>query len=171
MWQAMNEVVATVGIGIRERLLGLCDAMETRLHGLRDSKRRVSEDVHEARKLGKSLRGGLVLVGMPAETLLAVQAVGRLLAGQRDAVSRRKTWGCLGWEDSPHAHDPAVRAVEALLGKLARAAGRRPPDETVVWAQARIGRYAGRWQGVARKDCKKSCPMVCAACGGGFASA
>jgi hypothetical protein len=134
----MQEEVGSVGSGIRERLLGLCDAMEVRLHGLLDSKRKVSEDVHEIRKLGKSLRGGLVLVGMPTEIVREVMAVGRLLVGQRDAVSRRKTWERLTWEEGPHGEDPGVRAVGAILEKLARSAGRRPPGEAVVWAEARI---------------------------------
>lgn len=134
----MHVEVTSVVSGIRERLLGLCDTMEVRLHGLLDSRRRVSEDVHEIRKLGKSLRGGLVLVGMPGETVRAVVAVGRMLAGQRDAVSRRKTWERLGWEEGPHGQDPSVRAVGAMLKKLARSAGRRPPEEAVVWAEARI---------------------------------
>lgn len=134
----MQEKAAAVGSGVRERLLGLCDTMEARLHGLLDSKRRVSDEVHEIRKLGKALRGGLILVGMPAETVRAVAAVGRLLAGQRDAVSRRKTWERLGWEDGPHVEDPSVRAVGAMLEKQARSAGRRPPQEAVVWAEARI---------------------------------
>ena len=127
-----------MGSGMCERLLGLCDAMEARLHGLLDSKRRVAEDVHEIRKAGKALRGGLALVGMPSATLGCVTAVGRLLAGQRDAVSRLKTWKCLGWEDRAEAEDPAVRAISALLDKLAHSAGRRPPLEAVDWAVARI---------------------------------
>ncbi|MCX6877422.1 MAG: CHAD domain-containing protein [Verrucomicrobia bacterium] len=135
----MHEKEAAMGAGLRARLVGLCDAMEARLGGLLDSKRRVSEDVHEIRKLGKALRGGLALVGMPGATVRAVTGVGRLLAGQRDAVSRLKTWERLGWDEGPQGQDPAVRAVGALLGKLARSAGRRPPAEAVAWAQAKIG--------------------------------
>jgi len=135
----MHNTVAAMGSGISERLVGLCEAMEARLHGLLDSKRRVAEDVHEIRKLGKALRGGLALVGMPQETRRAVTAVGRLLAGQRDAVSRLKTWQRLGWDERPEAGDPAVRAVSAMLEKLAHSAGRRPPQEAIEWAVARMG--------------------------------
>ena len=134
----MHEAVATTGNGMRERLLDLCDAMETRLLGLLDSKRRVAEGVHEIRKVGKALRGGLALVGMPRATLGAVTAVGRLLAGQRDAVSRMKTWQRLGWEDRLDVEDPAVSAVTAMMEKLAHSARRRPPQQAVAWAVARI---------------------------------
>ncbi|KAB2639467.1 MAG: CHAD domain-containing protein [Verrucomicrobia bacterium] len=134
----MHEAVTAMGGGMRERLLGLCDEMDARLHGLLDSKHRVAEGVHQIRKTGKALRGGLALVGMPRVTLAAVTAVGRLLAGQRDAVSRLKTWQRLGWDDRPEVEDPAVIAIGPMLEKLAHAAGRRPPPEAVAWAVARI---------------------------------
>ncbi len=135
----MHMAVAAMGPGLRERLVGLCDAMEARLHGLRDSKRRVVDDVHEIRKLGKALRGGLALVGMDRPSLRAVAAIGRLLAGPRDAVSCLKTWRHLGWDDAQSEVEiPAVRAVTAMLEKLAHSAGRRPPQEAVAWAVARI---------------------------------
>jgi len=155
----MHNAVAAMGSGIRERLLGLCEAMETRLHGLLDSKRRVAEDVHEIRKLGKALRGGLALVGMPEETLQAVTAVGRLLAGQRDAVSRLKTWQRLGWEERPEAEDPAVRAVTAMLEKLAHSAGRRPPQEAVAWAVARMGEVRSALAQLAEEQLQAKLPQ------------
>jgi len=134
----MHEIVAAMGSGIRERLVGLCDAIDTRLFGLLDSKRRVADDVHEIRKFGKALRGGLVLVGMPGTSLRAVTAVGRLLSAPRDAVSYLKTWHRLGWQERPEGDDAAVRAVTAMLEKLAHSAGRRPPPEAVAWAVGRI---------------------------------
>ena len=134
----MHEAMTAVNAGIRERLVGLCDAMGAHLHGLLGSKRRVSEAVHEIRKQGKALRAGMVLVGMPQACVRAIGTVGRMLAGQRDAVSRLKTWQRLGWDEEPQGLNPAVRAVGAMLEKLAHAAGRRPPAEAVAWAQARI---------------------------------
>jgi hypothetical protein len=131
--------MTAAGAGIRERLLGLCDAMAAHLNGLLDSKRRVAEVVHETRKLGKALRGGMTLVGMPKAGVQAVATVGRLLAGQRDAVSRLKTWQRLAWDGAPQGQDPAVLAVGAMLEKLAHSAGRRPPKEAVGWAAARLG--------------------------------
>ncbi|MEI6675420.1 MAG: CHAD domain-containing protein [Verrucomicrobiota bacterium] len=128
-----------VDAGIRERLLALCDAMVAHLRGLRDSKRRVSETVHETRKLGKALRGGMTLVGMPKACVRAVATVARMLAGQRDAVSRLKTWQRLNWDEGPQGQDPAVLAVGAMLEKLAHSAGRKPPAEAVGWAEARLG--------------------------------
>jgi hypothetical protein len=134
----MHEEFPTMGSGIRERLVGLCDAMGAHLEGLQDSKRRVSEAVHEIRKQGKALRAGMALVGMPRASVRAIGTVGRMLAGQRDAVSRLKTWQRLDWDDGPQGYNPAVRAVGAMLEKLAHAAGHRPPAEAVAWAQARI---------------------------------
>ena len=135
----MQEVMTAVDAGMRERLLGLCDAMAAHLRGLRDPKRRVSETVHETRKLGKALRGGMTLVGMPKASVRAVATVARMLAGQRDAVSRLKTWQRLNWDEGPQGQDPAVQAVGAMLEKLAHSAGRRPPVEAVAWAEARLG--------------------------------
>ena len=155
----MHEAVAAMGGGMRERLLGLCDEMDARLHGLLDSKRRVAEGVHEIRKTGKALRGGLALVGMPKATLGAVTAVGRLLAGQRDAVSRLKTWQRLGWEDRPELADPAVSAVTAMLEKLAHSAGRRPPPEAIAWAVARIATVRAALAGQSEKALLANLPQ------------
>ena len=123
---------------MRGHLLGLCDSMDACLRSLLDSKRRVAEGVHDTRKLGKALRGGLALVGMPRATLAAVTAVGRMLAGQRDAVSRLKTWQRLGWDNAPQAEVDTLTAVTAMLEKLAHSAGRKPPQEAVAWAVAHI---------------------------------
>ncbi len=134
----MHEVQAVTESSMRGHLLGLCNSMDACLLGLLDSKRRVAEGVHETRKVGKALRGGLALVGMPRATLGAVTAVGRMLAGQRDAVSRLKTWQRLGWEDAPQAEADTISAVTAMLEKLAHSAGRKPPQEAVAWAVAHI---------------------------------
>ena len=85
----------------KDRLAGGCDTMRQRLHGLLDAKGRVAEEVHAIRKLGKSLRGGFSLFRLEKSAALEIQAIGRLLAGPRDAVSRLKTWNKLGWVGDP----------------------------------------------------------------------
>jgi hypothetical protein len=123
---------------VRHALSQACDEMRCRLQALLKPEHKVAKEVHALRKLGKSVRGGMVLLEVEPENIRAVTAVGRLLGGARDAVSRRTTWERLGIEDGPLAGDPAVIAVGALLRNHAKAAARRPPAEIVSWAEARL---------------------------------
>ncbi|GAA5131277.1 CHAD domain-containing protein [Luteolibacter yonseiensis] len=116
-----------------ERLSGGCDTMEQLLNGLLDSKGRVAEDVHAIRKLGKTLRGGFSLFRLK-DSIKEIQAIGRLLSGPRDAVSRLSTWGKIGWEDDA----PAGAAILGLLDQQTHSAARRPPPETIAWCQERV---------------------------------
>lgn len=118
----------------RQRLAEGCDRMKELLCGLRDSQGRVAEEVHAIRKLGKSLRGGFFLFRLEKSAAIEIQAIGRLLSGPRDAVSRQGTWAKLGWNE-----DPAVAAaVSSLLEVHTHAAARRPPEETVAWCLQRV---------------------------------
>jgi hypothetical protein len=112
--------------------------MTGRLAALHDPAHKVAKEIHALRKLGKSVRGGMVLLGMPADDLHEVSAVGRLLGGARDAVSRRTTWRRLAREDGPLANEPAAMAVAAMLDLQAKSATRRPPQEALDWAGARL---------------------------------
>lgn len=123
---------------VRDRIATALDEMEHRLHGLLDSKGRVAEETHALRKLGKSIRGGLSLFGLPKSAVRAIGAIGRLLGGPRDAVSRRTTWQRLGLAEGPHAAEPSVAAIGALLEQHARSAARRPPRQTISWAEVRL---------------------------------
>jgi len=123
---------------VRDQIAAALDEMEHRLHGLLDSKGRVAEETHALRKLGKSVRGGLNLFGLPKSAVRAIGAIGRLLGGPRDAVSRRTTWQRLALADGPHAGESSVAAIGALLEQHAKAAARRPPPETVSWAGVRL---------------------------------
>lgn len=123
---------------VRDQIAGALDEMEHRLHGLLDSKGRVAEETHALRKLGKSIRGGLNLFGLPKSAVRAIGAIGRLLGGPRDAVSRRTTWQRLALADGPHADEASVAAIGALLEQHARSAARRPPRQTVTWAEVRL---------------------------------
>ncbi len=108
--------------------------MKQLLAGLVDSKRKIAEEVHAIRKLGKSLRGGFSLFRLEKSASLEIQAIGRLLSSPRDAVSRFNTWHKLGWE----ADSQLVSAIGQLLEQQTHSAARRPPAETVNWCLARV---------------------------------
>ena len=117
-----------------EQLTSGCDLMERLLSGLLDSKGRVAEEVHAIRKLGKSLRGGFSLFRLGKTSAREIQAVGRLLSGPRDAVSRLNTWNKLGWDDDA----AATAAIAGLLDQQMHSLARRPTPETVTWCVARV---------------------------------
>jgi CHAD domain len=118
----------------REQLAGGCDTMARLLGSLRDSKGRVAEDVHAIRKLGKSLRGGFSLFRLGKSSARDIQAIGRLLSGSRDAVSRLNTWHKLAWNDDA----PATAAIVGLLDQQVHTAARRPPPEAIAWCLERV---------------------------------
>ena len=118
----------------KQRLSDGCDTMRKRLHGLLDDKGRVAEEVHAIRKLGKSLRGGFSLFQLAKSSSLEIQAIGRLLSGPRDAVSRLKTWNKLGW-----VGDAKISAaILGLLDQQTHSASRRPPPEAIAWCRDRV---------------------------------
>ena len=118
----------------RERLATGCDQMKLLLDGLLDSKGKVAEEIHTIRKLGKSLRGGFSLFRLGKSAALEIQAIGRLLSGPRDAVSRFNTWNKLGWNS-----DAALAtAIGGLLEQQTHSAARRPPPETIAWSLVRV---------------------------------
>jgi hypothetical protein len=124
----------TAALLARERLTTHCEAMKQQLLGLLDSKGRVAEEIHAIRKLGKSLRGGFALFRLGKSAALEIQAIGRLLSGPRDAVSRLNTWNKLGW-----VGDPGIcAAIAGLLDQQTHSAARRPPPETIAWCVDRV---------------------------------
>lgn len=118
----------------REQLQAGCDLLIRRLTGLLDSEGRIAEEVHAIRKSGKSLRGGFALLGLKKNSAKEIQAIGRLLSGPRDAVSRLSTWEKVGWADDPSA----AIAIRELLVQQTHSAARRPPPETVGWCVERV---------------------------------
>jgi hypothetical protein len=118
----------------RERLTADCTRMKDLLAGLLDAKGKVAEEIHAIRKLGKSLRGGFALFLLGKSAALEIQAIGRLLSGPRDAVSRLNTWNKLGW-----VGDPGISAaISGLLDQQTHSAARRPPPETIAWCVDRV---------------------------------
>jgi len=108
--------------------------MKGMLAGLLDSKGKVAEEIHAIRKLGKSLRGGFALFQLEQSAAREIQAIGRLLARPRDAVSRLNTWNKLSWKD-----DPALAAaITGLLDQETHSAARRPPPNTISWCIERV---------------------------------
>ncbi len=130
----MNPLMENEAQVARERLVTGCETMKDLLRGLLDSKGKVSEEIHGLRKLGKSLRGGFTLFGLGKSAALEIQAIGRLLSGPRDAVSRLNTWNKLAWAGAP----AVVKAIHGLLEQQTHSAARRPPPETVDWCLARV---------------------------------
>ncbi|HEX7261909.1 MAG TPA: CHAD domain-containing protein, partial [Luteolibacter sp.] len=118
----------------REHLADGCDLMERMLVGLLDSKGRIAEEIHALRKLGKSLRGGFALFRLGKSSTKEIQAVGRLLSGPRDAVSRLSTWNKLKWKGD----ERTVAAIVGLLDQQTHSAARKPPRETIAWCVDRV---------------------------------
>lgn len=122
-----------------ERLAASCETMRQYLIGLLDAKGKVAEEVHAIRKLGKSLRGGFWLFRLEESASLEIQAIGRLLSGPRDAVSRFNTWNRLAWQGDPKVSG----AIGQLLEQQTHSAARRPPQETIDWCLARVDAALG----------------------------
>jgi hypothetical protein len=132
----------------RERLASGCEQMKQMLDGLLDSKGKVAEEIHAIRKLGKSLRGGFSLFRLGKSAALEIQAIGRLLSGPRDAVSRFNTWNKLGWTG-----EPALAAtIGSLLEQQTHSAARRPPPETIGWTIARVDAAAEELQALDKES-------------------
>jgi hypothetical protein len=118
----------------RGRLLADCQRMRELLGGLLDSHGRIADEVHAIRKLGKSLRGGFCLFRLEGPAAREIQAIGRLLSGPRDAVSRQSTWRKLDW----NADEAAASAISGLLEVYVQSAARRPPQAAVDWCLTRV---------------------------------
>lgn len=106
-----------------------CDSLERLLLGLLESGDHVAGDVHAIRKLGKSLRGGFSLFGLGKSSAKEIQAVGRLLSGPRDAVSRFGTWRKLQWEGDALTE----AAISRLLEQQTHSTATQPPPEAITW--------------------------------------
>ena len=118
----------------RERLADGCHQLNRLLDGLLDSQGRVADEVHAIRKLGKSLRGGFSMFGLGKSSAIEIQAIGRLLAGPRDAISRYQTWTRLEWNEDGEV----AAAIAGMLEQATHSAARRPPRETIAWCHKRV---------------------------------
>jgi hypothetical protein len=130
----MEQPESTPATAARERLIEGCETISSLLQGLLDSKGRVTDEVHAIRKLGKSLRGGFSLFGLGKSSAREIQAIGRLLSGPRDAVSRRNTWDKLAWESD----SLVATTIVGLLDQQTHSAARRPPAEAIAWCIERV---------------------------------
>lgn len=118
----------------RGQLTHDCATMQRLLLGLLDSHGTVASEVHAIRKLGKSLRGGFGLFRLEKTSAREIQAIGRLLSGPRDAVSRLSTWQKLEWADETGTGT----AIAGLLDQQTHSAARKPPLEAINWCVARV---------------------------------
>ncbi len=131
---SVNPIDESAAQATRDRLTDGCAVMKRLLTGLLDSKGRVAEEVHSIRKLGKSLRGGLTLFRLEKSAALEIQAIGRLLSGPRDAVSRINTWHKLAWDGNP----ATMAAIIGLLDIQTHSAARRPTPDVIAWCLQRV---------------------------------
>lgn len=118
----------------RGQLASGCERMERLLLGLLDSHGSIAAEVHAIRKLGKSLRGGFTLFQLKETSSREIQAIGRLLSGPRDAVSRLSTWQKLGWNADP----ATAEAISSLLDLHTRSAAHKPPLAAIHWCVERV---------------------------------
>src|SRR6478752_10115127 len=145
---AMNSLSEEDARFARVQLAAGCETMESLLSGLLDTKGRVADEVHAIRKLGKSLRGGFFLFRLGKTSAKEIQAIGRLLSGPRDAVSRLNTWNRLEWKDDA----PAAAAIHGLLEQQTHSAARRPPPETMAWCLERVAAARRNLQDLPAED-------------------
>ena len=134
--------------GARAALVAACDEMERLLGGLNDSHGKVADEIHQVRKAGKRLRGGLAMIGEPKPCIRWIAVIGKMLGESRDATVRAKTWKGLGYEE------PAPDSVEAVIGSVldleADAARRCPPQPVIDWAKSAVNQLKVRLE--ARTD-------------------
>lgn len=116
-----------------EQLATGCEALERQLQALFAQSETVAQQIHAIRKLGKSLRGGFCLFRLGKAPNKEIQAIGRLLSGSRDAVSRLSTWRKLDWQEDPSA----AAAIVGLLEQQTGSAERQPRPETLSWCVER----------------------------------
>jgi CHAD domain-containing protein len=128
--------------GAREAIIAACAEMARLLSGLNDTHGRVADEVHQARKAGKRLRGALAMAGEPKPCIRWIAVIGRMLGGSRDAAVRVKTWHSLGTMVAPA--DSAEAAVAALLELEAQATTRRPPQAVIDWSLAALNQVKVR---------------------------
>ncbi len=128
--------------GARASLIAACAEMDRLLRGLNDSHGRVADEVHQVRKLGKRLRGGLTVIGEAKPCLRWISVIGRMLGGARDATVRTKTWQAL--EMGEAAPGSVEAAITSLLEVEASAASRRPPQGVIDWSLAALEQVKGR---------------------------
>ena len=128
--------------GARGAIIAACAEMARLLTGLNDTHGRVADEVHQARKAGKRLRGALVMTGEPKPCIRWIAVIGRMLGGSRDAAVRVKTWHSLGTMVAPAGS--AEAAVAALLELEAQASTRRPPPAVIDWSLAALNQVKVR---------------------------
>ncbi len=132
--------------GSRDRLLAACDEMDGRLEAV-GGDGALAEAIHSSRKLGKKLRGGLMIAGAGKPLLRQVGLIGTLMGPTRDAQVRRETWRSL------RRGEVEEGSIEWLIGALvehqAGLASVTPAPEVVGWSRGAVGEVR---QWLARQD-------------------
>lgn len=127
--------------GSRERLVAACDGMDRRLAALADAGD-LATAIHESRKLGKKLRGGLRIAGAGKPLLRQLGLVGNLTGQSRDAQVRVGTWQLLRRGEAGEGSIEGL--IDALVGHQAGLVSVRPPAAVVGWSRAAVGE-ARQW--------------------------
>ena len=124
--------------GAREGLLGACRQVDERLARLAGGGADLAAEVHAIRKLGKKLRGGLMIACGDQGQIRQVGMIGRLLGEARDASVLRETWADL-WDLEPE-EGSVEWVIDAMIGHQADRAGVAPPAEVVAWSREGVAR-------------------------------
>ncbi len=138
------------------RIERCCGTLGIELAALSKTRDDVPAQVKRVRKLGKALRGGLGLLGLGKSAGREIQAVGRLLGGYRDAVSRCETWELLGWEEDAST----ARAIRALLDQQRRTCIRKPPARALSWCRERVKATQAILAGLDRSEAEHRIPKA-----------
>ena len=130
----MNALNACIAAAARDRVLAGCDTLRQQLRGLSGTGEGLSKKVHDLRRFGKAVRGGCALFLLQDSAGREIQAIGRLLSGTRDALSRRQTWLRLDWD----ADAALAKAIRSLLYQESRAVIRPYPPQAIAWCLDRV---------------------------------
>lgn len=135
----------------RGRILGECRKLQAMVAGLTTREDNVADQVHEIRKLGKSLRGAFAMMRLHKSSARDLQAIGRLLSAPRDAVVRLATWEQIGWEDDPGV----AAAIRSLLEQGTHGTPRHPPEAALIWCGSRIESAMAKLEAIQPEDLAK----------------
>ena len=120
---------------VQDQLLAACSHCESLLHRLVAPDASVCDLIHQLRKLGKSLRGGIAMCKLDPHALDHLQAIGRMFSDARDSFVRLQTWDALNWHEDAIAYAAITAALEAQLD-----ASSSPPSPAMIdWCLMLLG--------------------------------
>lgn len=132
---SFSTVPGAIAVFARDRVLEGGEQLKRQLRGLLEKREDLAEAVHEVRKRAKAVRGGLALFRLQKTSGREIQAIGRMLSGTRDAVSRQAMWERLDWQGDIRV----AAAIRSLLGQQSQAVSRVAfPAAAAGWCLERV---------------------------------